>query len=82
MCARGRASELAASRHDPGVSGSAPRSSLNTAPPARSALPAGRPVASVTPSKRSPWENATMNQGGTPAAQSAPIIEPAEVPTM
>ena len=36
----------------------------------------------MTPSKVSPAEWATMNQGGTPPASSAASIEPAEVPTI
>jgi hypothetical protein len=48
---------------------------------ARSASAAGRPSGPVSPSKTSPREWATMNQGGTPEAMSAPIIEPADVPT-
>src|SRR5215210_6209448 len=59
-----------------------PRCSRKTAPPERSASAAGRPSGPVSPSKVSPAEWATMNQGGTPAAVKAPIIEPAEVPTM
>src|SRR5205085_3384209 len=43
---------------------------------------AGRPSAPISPSKVSPAEWATMNHGGTPEASRAPIIEPAEVPTM
>ena len=40
------------------------------------------PVGVEQPAKLSPREWATMNHGGTPAATSAPTIEPAEVPTM
>ena len=78
---RGLASVRSASRQEPGPIGGRARSSSNRAPPARSASAAGRPSASTTPSKTSPREWATMNQGGTPEAHSAPIIEPAEVPT-
>ena len=39
-------------------------------------------VKAPTQSNVSPAECATMNHGGTPAASSAPIIEPALVPTM
>ena len=42
----------------------------------------GASSASVTPSKLSPREWATMNHGGTPDARRAPIIDPADVPTM
>src|SRR6185437_4703915 len=77
----GLAALRSASRIDPGPIGGSDRSSLNTAPPERSASADGRPSASVTPSKVSPAEWATMNQGGTPDAQSAPIIDPADVPT-
>jgi hypothetical protein len=34
------------------------------------------------PADSSPALWAAMNQGGTPLARKAPIIEPAEVPTM
>ena len=53
-----------------------------TAPAERLASRCGRPPASCSPSNVSPAECATMNHGGTPAASSAPIIEPALVPTM
>jgi hypothetical protein len=70
-----------AKRHEPGMAGT-PRSTRKTAPAARSASDAGVPRASTTSSNDSPREWATMNHGGTPDAQRAPIIEPAEVPTM
>ena len=54
-------------RSEPGPSGGRPRWSRNTAPAARSASAAGLPSAALTPSKDSPAEWATMNQGGTPA---------------
>ena len=69
-------------RQEPGPKGGRPRWSRKIAPAARSASEAGRPAASCKPSKDSPAEWATMNHGGTPAASSAAIIEPAEVPTM
>lgn len=71
-----------ASRHEPGPSDGSPRCRRKTAPPERSASEARRPSGPSTPSKVSPAEWATMNQGGTPAATRAPIIDPAEVPTM
>src|SRR3954454_23691796 len=70
------------SRNEPGPTDGTPRCSLKTAPPERDAVDAGFPSASVKPSNDSPPEWATMNQGGTPDATSAPITEPAEVPTM
>src|SRR5258708_36241027 len=69
-------------RHEPGPSDGSPRCSLKTAPPERDAAEAGLPSASVSPSKDSPAEWATMNQGGTPAPTTVPITAPAEVPTM
>src|SRR5690242_13330785 len=72
---------LAISFHEPGPIGGRPLGTLNVAPAARSAVAAGRPSAPVRPSKLSPFEWATMNQGGTPDASSAPIMLPALVPT-
>src|SRR4051794_2955949 len=70
-----------ARRHDPGPNdGSAPK--RKCAPASRSASACGRPSAPARPSNRSPAEWATMNHGGSPDASSAPIIDPAEVPTM
>ena len=60
----------------------APESMRYTAPAERLASACGRPPASWRPSNVSPAEWATMNHGGTPAASSAPIIEPALVPTI
>src|SRR3954449_2569630 len=68
--------------HEPGPIGGGPLCSLKVAPAERSAVAAGRPSAPVSPSYDSPCECATMNHGGTPDASSAPIIEPALVPTM
>src|SRR5215213_1182192 len=69
-------------RSDPGPSSGRPRWILKDAPAARSASAAGRPSGPARPSNTSPREWATMNQGGIPAATSAPIIDPADVPTM
>src|SRR4051812_38900982 len=68
-------------RSEPGPIAGRPRWRRKLAPASRSASEAGVPLAASTPSKDSPAEWATMNQGGTPAAVSAPIIAPAEVPT-
>ena len=78
----GRARLRAISCHEPGQTGGGQRLALNSAPAARLAWLCGRPSASARPSKVSPAEWATMNHGGTPDARSAPIIEPADVPTM
>ncbi len=78
----GRESPPATIDHEPGPMRGKRRSSLNTAPPDRDASAAARPSGPSRPSKISPFEWATMNHGGIPAARSAPIIEPAEVPTM
>ena len=78
----GLRSAVNAIRSEPGPIHGSPRWTRNTAPAERSASAAGRPSGPVSPSKTSPREWATMNQGGTPEATSAPIIEPADVPTM
>ena len=78
----GRASDAIASRHEPGPKVSPPRSSRYVAPAERSSHARGSPLPSVKPSKSSPAEWATMNHGGVPHASSAPIIDPADVPTM
>ena len=75
-------SAVNAIRSEPGPSSGSPRWSRKDAPAERSASAAGRPSGPASPSNTSPREWATMNQGGTPAATSAPIIEPADVPTM
>src|SRR3954447_14574490 len=67
---------------EPGPIGGTPGCRRDVAPALRSASAAGRPYASLSPSKFSPAEWATMNQGGTPQATSDPIIDPALVPTM
>src|SRR4051812_11155192 len=67
--------------HEPGPIGGSPLWRRKVAPAALSAVAAGRPSAPVRPSKLSPFECATKNQGGTPEASSAPIMLPAEVPT-
>src|SRR5215210_2304011 len=82
VCRSGFESAVKAMRSEPGPSRGRPRWILKEAPAARSASAAGRPSGPVSPSKTSPREWATMNQGGMPAAVSAPIIEPADVPTM
>src|SRR4051794_39255571 len=69
-------------RSEPGPSMGSPRWRRNTAPADRLASLARRPSGPARPSKVSPAEWATMNHGGTPAATSDPIIDPAEVPTM
>ena len=74
-------SAVNAMRSEPGPMPGRPRWRRKTAPAARSASAAGRPSGPVSPSNDSPREWATMNQGGTPAASSDPIIAPAEVPT-
>ena len=71
----------AISRHEPGPIGGGHSRTLNSAPAERLASRCGLPSASTRPSKVSPAEWATMNQGGTPEARSAAIIEPADVPT-
>src|SRR2546421_1770796 len=81
-CRRGVRRLSTINRQDPGPIGGSPPAYRNVAPAARSAVLAGRPALSTTPSKLRPAECATMNQGGTPDASSAPIIDPAEVPTM
>jgi hypothetical protein len=81
VCRSGFDIAVKAMRSDPGPMPGSPRWSRNTAPAARSASAAGRPSGPVSPSNDSPREWATMNQGGTPAASSEPIIEPADVPT-
>ena len=70
-----------ASRGEPGMGSQGPPG-RKTAPAARWASATGRPELSTSPSKTSPAEWATMNQGGTPAAISEPIMAPAEVPRM
>ena len=82
MWRNGLRSDVKAMRSDPGPITGNPRWSLKTAPAARSACAAGRPSGPFRPSNTSPREWATMNQGGIPDATSAPIIDPAEVPTM
>ena len=75
-------SAVSAMRSEPGPIAGRPRCTRKTAPAARSASAAERPSGPATPVNDSPREWATMNQGGTPAALSAPIIDPALVPTM
>ena len=82
VCPRGLERLFSASFQEPGPIGGGAFSRWKTAPAERSASAAGRPFESSRPSKVSPPECATMNQGGTPEAQREPIIEPAEVPTM
>src|SRR3954447_15469739 len=79
---RGWRSAATPRRNEPGPSEGRPPGSLNTAPPDREAVDAGLPSAPFSPSNDSPAECATMNQAGTPDATSAPMTEPAEVPTM
>ena len=80
-CRLGWAIPRSARLHEPGPSEGNARSGRYTAPAARSAFEAGSPRTSTTSANDSPREWATMNHGGTPEAHSAPIIEPAEVPT-
>ena len=77
---RGRRREARPSTIDPGR-GRGQVLGRSTPPAERSASSVGRPLASSRPGKFSPPEWAAMNHGGTPPATSAPIIEPAEVPT-
>jgi hypothetical protein len=78
----GRASAVLMSAREPGPIRGTRRSTRNTPPPERSASLAARPSGPETPSNTSPAEWATMNHGGTPAASSEPMTEPADVPTM
>jgi len=76
-----RRKALSASRGEPGK-GSQGALGRKMAPAERSASATGRPELSTSPSKTSPAECATMNQGGTPPAIREPIMAPAEVPRM
>jgi hypothetical protein len=81
VCRSGLDIALKAMRSEPGPIAGRPRWKRKLAPAERSASAAGRPSAPTSPSNTSPREWATMNHGGMPPATSAPIIEPAEVPT-
>src|SRR3712207_2088164 len=79
----GRSSVDTAMRHDPGPSGGSARWSLyGMSPmPSSSTMPA-RSAASATSSPAPPLEYAASREGSIPAAVSAPMTDPADVPLM